>query len=344
VVSPLSKAVTAWRDRQGDAAREYALRRELESLGPKARSILIAASFGSGSPSSLELEQVTGLSSDGIGQGLGELQRLFLMPLPKLIEDDERFEVNANTRALVRRVYEKDDEYERLDRSWKHVRGNYPMAARGAAAPIVWQAALLLRQGEPDKAIDLLDEALVKMPAEPALIAYKGDVYSGWPKAPRVTDAREHYQRAYELRWNGEEMFTRWMQMEESLKEWNRAAQVAEHAHKRCRMAKFAYLAGRYRNCHGRELRQSAHDDKAMQQFRKAATLFVTALGEMNDRDPMLQRVFVVATQNAQLLSALHDMKKLAEEWRERLPGDGAAVELMARVEGMMAAEREGTA
>ena len=103
-IEPIDRAVSLWREKGGDAAREYALGRELEMLSRSATEVLIAASARSGAVSKTELEFVTRRTGPEVDGAMKELQRLFLLPLPRLIKDEERYQLDYNTRALVRRV------------------------------------------------------------------------------------------------------------------------------------------------------------------------------------------------------------------------------------------------
>jgi hypothetical protein len=106
-----NEAIRQWEERIGNEARRYALGRECELLSPNARKVLFAGCICPGQVSFAEIEAVTGLSSDVIAAALQGLQRLFLVPKPRLIEGEQRFEINFNTTALVREVYGSSDQY-----------------------------------------------------------------------------------------------------------------------------------------------------------------------------------------------------------------------------------------
>ncbi len=323
VVSPVSRAIDTWRERGGERAREYALKREVDSLGGSARSLLIAASFGRGAPSYAELAAITGFDDGEVASAISELQRLFLMPVPRLVEDDERFEVNANTRALVQQVYRGDDEYRRLETAFRHTRGNYPAVASGSRTPYIRQATLFVRARAYERAEAILLDALARMPEEPGCTAFLGWVYKSWSPEPRLTDARERFQRAQQLRWNDPEMYENWIEMELDAKEWRRATEAAHHAYKRHRLPRFAYLAGRAHNMLGRELRRSLNHDKAKKELETAQVLLEEAF-DATPRKELNVRWLRTAVLNSDALGRGDDVRRFFQMWKEVAPKDPA--------------------
>ena len=79
-VLDVPKAIKAWADGQGDEARRYALQRELETLSPDARQVLVAASVSDDPVSFAELETVLSFSEERLVPALAQLQTLFLIP------------------------------------------------------------------------------------------------------------------------------------------------------------------------------------------------------------------------------------------------------------------------
>ena len=98
-------AIAIWKDSRGDVAREYALGREVDLLSSQARLTLLAASlpqpsrFPRGAPA-----RDRAPFSGALEGSVRELQRLFLLASPRLLENVERFELDTNTRTLVLRV------------------------------------------------------------------------------------------------------------------------------------------------------------------------------------------------------------------------------------------------
>jgi hypothetical protein len=113
-VMPIYDAIALWADKGGKDARKYALGRECEQLSKEAQKVLFTSCICPGPVSFPEIEAIVGISSDVLSSALGELQKIFLFPKPKIIEGEQRFEVNSNTRALVREVFGGGDNFKRL--------------------------------------------------------------------------------------------------------------------------------------------------------------------------------------------------------------------------------------
>lgn len=89
-------AIAQWAEKGGQAAREYALSREMEMLSRPARRALQAACIWRGPVTIVELQSVAPSSIEDLESGLSELRSLFLVPMARLIDGEERFEVGLN--------------------------------------------------------------------------------------------------------------------------------------------------------------------------------------------------------------------------------------------------------
>lgn len=96
----LDKARKEWKGHAGEDARNAALRREIDSLSPDAKRILLAIHYHK-SCSYTELKQSTGVAEIRLVGCLEELQSLFLVNEPKLIEGEDRFSISNTTTLLV---------------------------------------------------------------------------------------------------------------------------------------------------------------------------------------------------------------------------------------------------
>jgi Coatomer epsilon subunit len=227
-VCSADEAIRQWEERAGNEARRCALGRECELLSPNARKVLLAGCICPGQVSFPEIEAVTGLSSDVITAALKELQRLFLVPKPRLTEGEQRFEINFNTRALVREAYVPSDQYRRLEDAYRIRSEGVSKIGRGNVKAIIRQAIFLLKTSKHREAEQLLQNALLKYPNDPDVIGILGLVYKAW-SPPRVTDAREKFIRAWQLKSSSPDMYERWYKLEAREQEWTKAAQAAEN-------------------------------------------------------------------------------------------------------------------
>lgn len=233
---PADTAIRDWRDRKGQRAREYALGREVDFLSASARNVLLAASLDPRPSSREELRIVTGLHEDTLDRAIRDLQNLFLMASPRLIENEMRLEVDNNTRSLVLAVvaprYPDDQARLRAAREQALERSS-SKSRRGPAGDYVRQAIMLGRGGRHDEAELTLLAGLEKFPEDPVLIGQLGVVYKTWRPVARLTDAREKFKRAYELGSTDPSLFWNWIELERREEQWGAALRAAEKAHER---------------------------------------------------------------------------------------------------------------
>jgi tetratricopeptide (TPR) repeat protein len=326
---PPNEAIRAWKDKAGDEARLYALGREVELLSNKAREVLVATCVSPGPVSFPELEAETGLSSEQLMGALGELQRLFLVPKPRLIEGEQRFEMNLNTRALVRKQFGSSELYRRVDAAHKAISGKLPRAGRPQVAAIIRQSVFLVRNRDLPQAEQLLKTALEKYPNDPDLLAFLGWVYKAWDP-PRVTDAREHFNRAWQLKGGNEEMYKHWSRMESDQREWTKAAEAAERGLKLVPdSSQLLYSAGHARSRLGRELLGGLHNERAADELGKAQDLLKRALRppeslEYGERR-LNSEIFRALVLNCELRRDVDGMEDYFARWRSEHPDDSDA-------------------
>ena len=135
--------------------------------------------------------------------------------------------MNLNTRALVRDVYGSSEEYRRIQDAYKTISEGVSQIGRGNAGALIRQAIYLLRALKHQEAEELLLQALQKYESDPDMIGILGLVYKSW-QPPRLTDAREKFRRAWQLRCVKQEMYEHWCRMEIKEHEWTKAAEAAE--------------------------------------------------------------------------------------------------------------------
>jgi hypothetical protein len=325
-VIPPAETVRVWKERRGDEARKYALGRELEMLSADAKHVLLAACVSSGPSSFPELVAVTGLGEEGLSSALAELQRLFLVPKPRLIEGEQRFEANVNTRALVIAVFSGSDMFRRVEAAHKAVSGDLPRGGRGDVAAIVRQAVLHVRNREREKAEALLLRGLERHPNDPDLLGVLGWVYRYW-EPRRITDARQYFRRAAQLKSTREEMYRHWAQMEIQEGEWTRAADAAERGMKVLgESQRLLYMAGYSRSRLGKELKAGLHTDRGNRELAQAQEWLEKALrnGEVGDAGERNVRVDIyrALVLNCEALGDVKGMRAYFERWSADHPDD----------------------
>jgi len=227
VLSP-EVAITEWKNRKGDEARQYALQREFDELTPSARKIVVACCIPGVPVSLTEIQAITGLSQDQVMSEMQAIQNLFLISRPRLIDGEHRFDVNANTRRLILHIFEKKDLLSRLQERYKGLLGQQGVQGKGDIASYIRKAVSLQHLGKHEEAEHLLLKTLDRYPNNPDLTAQLGEVYSRWQPRRRRADAREQFKRAAQLKCSHESMYRVWANMESEDKEWNAAIEAAE--------------------------------------------------------------------------------------------------------------------
>jgi tetratricopeptide (TPR) repeat protein len=333
-VGSAKEAIKFWEEKGGKEARMFALGRECDLLTTQARDVLFAACVCSKNVSFPEIEEVTGLSSGTITKALQELQRLFLVMKPKLIEGEQRFEVNINTRALVHDVYGSTDRFRRILDAHRVISGQIENVGKGNVAAIIRQALFLLRGSKHTEAEQLLVRALEKYPSNSDLYGVLGVVYKAW-KPVRISDAREKFTRAHQLKCAKQEMYEHWYEMEDREKEWALAAKAAEKGLKfDAKNKKLHYLAGVARSKLAKEYRGGLHREKAKEEHdiaRRHLEGALRASGDTKDQwlDAKIYRSLVLMFEQT---GNKRKMEHYFRQWKKRFPEDADLASELERI------------
>jgi hypothetical protein len=274
----LHEAIKGWKGKDGDDARKYALGRELDILSSEAKEALLCACLSSGPVSFSELESLTGFSKSRLQTAISEMQRLFLVPKPRLIEGEERFDVNVNSRALVLKLSEGTDVYRRSKNAVDAIGGRLPYSDRGKTGAVIRQTVFLVRTNEFAKAEETVRTVLNTQPNNPDLIGALGYVYKSW-RPKRSTDARQSFERAAQLKCRRLDPYRHWIQLELGEREWTNAAKAAEHGMKNIPDShELTYWAGYARSRLGRELLGGLVLERARKELEGAQDLLQRGL------------------------------------------------------------------
>lgn len=223
----IRKAIAIWNEKGGDEARKYALQREVEKLSASARNCLIAAAVLDDPISFAELENILSVSEDRIVSALTELQTLFLFPKAPTVEGEQRYQINLNTKKLIRLVEGNTDAYARIENKAKALAGVLPDAGRGVVGSLIRQALLRFNAGQVSEAEAILTAAIEKYPNAPDLQGVLGFIYR---QEGRISDARLQFEAAYKLKTKNLKTYLHWQKMEIAAKEWSKALSVADRA------------------------------------------------------------------------------------------------------------------
>ena len=280
----IEEAIRAWKERGGEAARRYALEREFEMLSVPAQKVL-ATCAASETPVSLEVvEAATGISRDTSQSAIEELQRLFLVPKPRLIEDVEGFALKSNTRSLVLSLLDRSDLLRKVRAGLDALSGDVLSlrARRGRVSMYIRQAIGLVKQDRHEEAENTLKAGLEEYPNDPGIVGQLGWIYKNW-KPRRVADAREQFNRGKQLHCPYEEMYVHWAEMEAWESEWTKAAEAADFGLEFCQESHALHFwAGNARGRLGRDL-VSEFQPRAGEEFNLAIDHLRAALRSPED-------------------------------------------------------------
>lgn len=173
----LSQAIKEWIGKPGEDARAAALKKELDALTAGAKRILYVAAILRNC-SRAELLEVTKLGRTEFDEAIVQLQTLFLVDAPKIIEKEPRFSVPEAT-ALAARELGADlvADHQRLfivAREFINKAKPKGSAEKTKIGFTINQSIALLRAGKQDDAIATVDAALKSNPKDPDLLMLKG--------------------------------------------------------------------------------------------------------------------------------------------------------------------------
>ena len=169
---------------------------------------------------------------DRVQDSLGELQNLFLVPKPRIIEDIPRFVLNQNTRELVLDVAKSinPDRFEKIAAAIRSISGKNARGDRRGRIVVgsyIRQAVSLVKLERFGEAEETLKRGLEALPETPDLYGQLGWVYKRWLPSTRTMDARESFARAAELKCTNRDMYYHWCQLEKEDGGWTRMAEAA---------------------------------------------------------------------------------------------------------------------
>ena len=277
---PVRAAIARWRQEGGEDARRYALERELEMLSDAAKKVLLSCALYEGPASVDEIRVASNISATDCERAIQDLQSLFLIPRPQLIEDTPRFSLNVNTRQLVLDVLGESDLAGRIRSAIRQITGRSPVTV----GPYIRQAVSQAKLNKHGEAENTLWQALDLFPENAELHGMLGWVYKSWKPHPRYTDARAHFLRAADLKCSEAETYRHWCDMEASQREWSSAAVAAERGLEVIgKSQRLSFLAGFTKSRLAQDLFKQAQYSRAEQEVDKAESHLKSAFWELDD-------------------------------------------------------------
>lgn len=275
----INKAIELWKNRGGDAARKYALERECELLTDNALKVLFASCIFPEAITFDDIQKITEFNEEIVSASLKELQKLFLVSTPVLLEDFLTFEVNLNIKMLVEACYKDSYKYNQIKHSYKSIYKNTNKPDSKEVAAVIRQSTLYIRNSEFELAKELIDKGLNKYKNNPDLIGMLGFIFKTWQPKRRIIDARESFRRAAQLDSKKEALFKHWCEMELEENEWDNAIDVANKGicvNPESKTLHY-YLAESFIR-KGRNQQSSLFREKALKNFYQAREVLDSAL------------------------------------------------------------------
>lgn len=222
------RAIEQWRARDGSTAREYALSKEVEALGDRARMALQVFALAGKSFSIDDLSSILGTSDDDVVAAITELRRLYLLPGMSIVDDIPRYQINPNLASFVKNNFDDPVRRIKIENAIQGFLGRVPSGEEArAVADYRRQAEVFIRRGDVVSAQSVVQRGLDEHPNRATLFETLGRVHS-MRGSEGVVEAREAFSRAHNLGRRAFELFDYWSDFELSRENWSEAARVAE--------------------------------------------------------------------------------------------------------------------
>ena len=225
----IDEALKHWTQRKGDAARQYALQRQIEYLGHSSGEVLIALSVANRALRIVEISGVAGLTDDDSEAGIRELLR-WRMVNPVKEDDTESpvYRMNNNTGRLVQQTFKDDPRLKTFSTAFKALTGErVPEAKKSAIAKIIGETNELARRslfGDAEK--HLIESMTGELTNSPDLFGVLGRLYSIQEPVEQYGDrAQEAFQQSHRMGSLKVDTYFHWAELERKI-----AESMIEHA------------------------------------------------------------------------------------------------------------------
>ena len=261
-------ALQDWGQRRGDAAREYALRRQVEYLGHSSGEVLIALSVANRALIPVEISNIAGLTDADVEAGLKSLLTWRMVNQATVDgSPSPAYRMNANTSRLVQQTFRDDNRLKTFSTSFRALSGErVPEAKRYAIGKIINRTRDIFRNDSFTSAKDHLAENMTgELADSPDLYGVLGWLYSNQQPLESYYDpAKKAFERSQALGSSKIDMYYHWLTMEKNVAEsmieiaeeiglrndtiaqqWKSCEQVAELGTRRCGTSQLlCYWAG----------------------------------------------------------------------------------------------------
>lgn len=215
----IRKAIDEWKNHSGEDARNAVLGREIAQLSREAQRVLLCLAL-LGQSSKSELMSASGLLEMRLEDALEELQSLFIVSAPKIIESEPRFEIGITVALLVlAKRSELAGDHVAIEGRIKAARSRVLGATQKKnkdVAIAISQALALKKANDFDAALATVNAALKSQKNHPDLLLFKGRLILEAAKPEREA-ARKLFSQAYEKGVRKHILFDLWYKCERDL-------------------------------------------------------------------------------------------------------------------------------
>ena len=320
----IERAIGLWSERRGEKARRYAMEREYERLEADAKQLLLALSL----QDYCTVDHLTnGLDWDlsRVTHALEQLKLMFLVPSRKQVEDDRQLALNQNTKKLVQEVFDDTDSYRRVQRQMQAAMGQLATERQEKqhVSQTLRKARLLANQCQPKEAERLLRNLLVEYPGRADIHANLGWVYK---KQGNVTDAREEFRRAHQLRCRDRDAYWHWSGLEAGAEEWTASEEKADFGLKvfPCDQG-LLFRKGYALHRRAKEEHYQGTEEKAKKLCEIAISILEDSLKARNAEEKnssILAQTYRALMLTAEILKDGRRVQKYLAEWNHQCPSD----------------------
>ncbi len=221
----IKESLEDWSQRRGDAARQYALKRQIEFMSSSRSSsgdVLIALSIASQPLSIGELAAVTGLTIDDCEAGAQELDSWHMAT--RALEYDNDMPVlrlNRNTGRLVEQTFRTDRRVRTYSDAFKALSGDrVPEAQKIMIGRVINRASDFVHQADYAAAAEYVHENMTGDLANSAdLYSMLGRIHFRQSGADYIEEARKAFENAHRFGSKKIENYAYWAELERSVAE-----------------------------------------------------------------------------------------------------------------------------
>ena len=219
----IDKAMEDWTQKKGDAAREYALRRQIEYLGHGCGEVLIALSVANRALLPVEISNIAGLTDEDSQAGLRQLLQWRMVN--QVSEEDSvspMYRMNSNTSRLVKQTFKNDNRLKTFSDAFRSLTGERVPEAKKRAIGMLISATKRIERAQGFSAArkHLLDQMTGELAESPDLFGVLGWLCARQRLEAYADDARAAFNSAHQRGATKIDTYYWWTMLEKDLAEW----------------------------------------------------------------------------------------------------------------------------